>query len=252
MVYFHKYLKTKSICDVIFPPGHYCSFNSIPKKSTYFNIGLISKDLLPEEKDLFEIMNSNYRNEIRKLMKEKSLKILYGNDGISNFYELYKNTHLRQKLLYDSFEHFRNLITLFPENSLVVTLYVNENCLSSILIIYDNKTAYYFYAGNENNTAYPGANKLILFETFIELKKRNINSIILGGFRSTKTKSKKQEGIQNFKLRFGTNIDFGIHFIHVINPYKYFFFNLALKIKSLILRKNLSLINLSGLEVKKS
>jgi lipid II:glycine glycyltransferase (peptidoglycan interpeptide bridge formation enzyme) len=141
---------------------------------------------------------------------------------------------------------------MFPENFLVGTIFLDEICLSSVFILFDKKTAYYQYAGNLNNPKYPGANKLLLFEAFKELKKIDVNSVNLGGFREAITKTKKQDGIQSFKMRFGAEKTFGIHFIHVIKPLNYFIFNFALKIKSFLKRKDLSFINLSGLEIKKS
>lgn len=249
---FHEFLKEKNLCDVILPPGHYCLFQTIPKNSTYFKMGLIQKEITDDPTTIFNSMNSNFRNEIRKLNKVNNIEISFDKMHFNKFFDMYINTHARQQIQYDSIKHFHSLMNMFPENFLIGTIHLENMCLSSVFILFDSKTAYYQYAGNMNNPLYPGANKLLLFETFKELKKIGVNSINLGGFREAITKTKKQEGIQSFKMRFGAEKTFGIHFIHVLKPLNFFIFNFALRIKSFLKRKDLSLINLSGLELKKS
>jgi lipid II:glycine glycyltransferase (peptidoglycan interpeptide bridge formation enzyme) len=75
---------------------------------------------------------------------------------------------------------------------------------------------------------------------------------IFGGYRPNLSKDKSLYSVQKFKLEMGGEVEYGYHFIKVIKPSKYVIFKIALKIKSILSGKNLSILNLDGLEIKRS
>lgn len=248
---FHAFLKANAVCDVICPPQHVVVFKAIPSKVTYFPIGIIYISLKESEDEIFARMHSNYRNEIRKAIKEGITPEL-GSAQLSDFYALYKATHQRQHLLFDPIEQFEKLQSgLFP-NFFTSYCTFNSSVESSTVNIFDAENAYYLYAGTREKTLLPGSNKYLIWENARHFKNQGIKRYILGGYRPNSEAKSKHHGIQNFKLKFGAEIDEGYHFIKVINQPKFLLFSLAIKIKETLQKRDLSLVNLKGLEIKKS
>lgn len=248
---FHDFLKSKRICDVIFPPLHVCTFTSIPKGVHYFSLGIIKLDLEKEESTLFKSMSSNYQNEIRKAIKS-DVSTHFNKETLPEFYSLYKKVHSKQNLSYLGISYFQDLLDRFPNNTHIGISKLDLSIENGIFNLHDNKDAYYLYAGSKNKPTYSGSNKLLLFDAIKDYKRKGIKSFIMGGYRNIDLTDKKHLGIQKFKLRFGAEVHEGYHFIKVISPVKYHLFSLALRIKTAITGTEYSFINKSGLEIKKA
>ncbi len=248
---FHDYIKRENICDVIFPPSHYCNFKCIPNKVKYFKLGIIWIDLKSPVEEIFNKMSSNYRNEIRKAQKV-NLHTLFGNEYLMQFYKLYEETQIRNRLIYDPLCYLEKITKYLPNNVLIGLSIYNKVIENSILNVFDRYNTYYLYSGSQKKNDLPGSNKLLLWETIKYFKSIGIRKYILGGYRNPQKTDLKHNGIQDFKLRFGAEIEQGYHFVKIINPFKYYCFLIALKCKSVIFMKEYSFMNKSGLEIKQS
>jgi lipid II:glycine glycyltransferase (peptidoglycan interpeptide bridge formation enzyme) len=248
---FHNYLKKNSLCDVIFPPQHITVFKSIPEKVYYYEIGILSISLNQTETEIFNRMSSNYRSKIRQAERNGVASEIDSKD-ISSFYELYSDNLKTQNLNFDSKEFFEQFTSKIRNNVLISNSKFNNILESSTYNVWDKKSCYYFYGGTQTRTQFAGSNKLLFWDLIKYLKERNIQNLILGGYRVNSNLSSKHNGIQNFKLKFGSDINMGFHFIKVFSPIRYNLFLSALRFKSILKRKDLSFINLSGLEIKKS
>ncbi|HOE03779.1 MAG TPA: peptidoglycan bridge formation glycyltransferase FemA/FemB family protein [Bacteroidales bacterium] len=248
---FHSFLKKSKICDVIFPPQHICNFKSIPTKVKYFSLGIIKLDISQDESMLLKNMRPNYRNEIKKAINSE-IFYDFNLDYLDAFYSLYHETQIRQNLTYFEKTHFIEYSKRLSSNSLFGVAKTGNKLESGVFIYFDKHFAYYDSASNAKDSLYSGLNKALLFLAILHLKNLEVKCFILGGYRNPKRTDAKHNGIQNFKLRFGSYIEDGYHFIKVINPLKYHLFMLALKLKSIITGRDLGFINKSGLEFKKS
>ena len=249
---FHEYVRIHQLMDVIYPPSHVCLFKTYPTKCLYYPFGLISYSISDKKGDFYNAMKSNYRNEVRKIENNPNFVFKFGELELKDSYELIKKTHEIQGLHFDNYEVFESLNSYLFSNYFSMTCELNNELLGTVIILLDNKKAYYLYSGNQKSKEYPGINKVLLIRSFNFLMNRGVDEIILGGYRDEATASSKIKGIQNFKLRFGSEVVHGFHFIKVFNPLKFKLFTNLLQLKSFLLRKKYSIINLEGINLQKS
>lgn len=249
---FHNYIEHNKLADIILPPTHYSTFKSIPSKCLFFEIGLISYKIEPEVTRILEKMKPNYRNEIRKLLENPDIKVNSGNEIIEECYQLFKSTHENQNLYFADLKTFESNVYNLSANNFLLSCQVKNKVMGAVFFLLDNSKAYYIYSGNEKSTSLPGINKLLIYQSIIYFQSIGVSELILGGYRNEKLASKKIIGIQQFKMRFGSEVENGFHFIKIVNPFRYRLFQFFLKFKSILTGKQQSLINLTGIELKKS
>ena len=246
---FHIYMS--KLCDIILPPQHIVNFKSIPSNVIYFKLGIIYIDLTKEIDELLKRMSKSYSSKLRQAEKN-SVQINFELSDIDEFYRIYNQTHKKQNMTAESLNYFSQFIDEIPQNIIVgKSVYLNET-ESSIFCLKDFETCYYEYGGTSDKTKFAGSNKLLFLKLFDNLKKQNCRKLVLGGYRENAIEKSKLSGIQTFKFRLGGELHDGYHFIKINNSFKYNLFNLMLKIKSMITGRKLELINLIGLEIKKS
>jgi hypothetical protein len=247
---FHDFIKKNKLVDVIFPPRHLVNFRVIPPNSLVFELDIIRLKIDETPELNLKKMSSNYRNEIKKAIDNVTIK--FGSEYIEEFYTLYSDTHKRQNLNFESIVFFNDLIGGLG-NHVLIGKSVNENNIEgAILVLYDKQFGYYFYAGSAAKCNHPGSNKLLMFELTNILSLNKVPYLIMGGYRKELSNNSKYNGIQNYKLRFGCDVITGYHFVKVINHYRYNLFLMMTKIKGLITRTDLSLINLNGVKILKN
>lgn len=248
---FHNFLREKKICDVIYPPSHCCVFKSIPGKTIYFEIGIIGIDMTGTAEEIFGKMNTTYRKQIRKAEK-LDVTTHFGSETFTDFYNLYADTHRRQGLPHLTVPEIKKLMEKIPGNILVGISKKDNTPEHSNLSVYDSTQAYSFWGGSAASPVVPGSNKILMWGSIKALKDLGVKKYILGGYRNPDINDEKHNGIQDFKLRFGAEVEKGYHFIKLINPARYYLFVFALKIKSILKGREYSFINTSGLNIKKS
>jgi len=249
---FHQFVAENNIADVLLPPPHFSTFRSIPSGCKYYELGNIIYNIQIKKGFFLEGMKANYRNEIRKLENFTNLKFFVEVNDFEKAYDLMKKTHDLQNKSFTDFNEFKSIKENLKGKFLLNVCELDGKTIGAVLFIYDNQKAYYLYSGNEKTKEYPGINKKLLLLAFQYFHNLSLTYVILGGFRNPLYASKKINDIQNFKLRFGSDIEKGYHFIKIIKPIKYFIFTILLKLKSKIQGRNLDLINLEGLEIFKS
>jgi lipid II:glycine glycyltransferase (peptidoglycan interpeptide bridge formation enzyme) len=246
---FHNYVS--KLCDVILPPEHYVNFKCIPDEVYYYELGIISIDLKKDIQQINSEINSSFRSKIRQALKN-DVNIQINPSNLNLFYQLYEQTHIRQEINPESLEFFESYVNNLPNNTLIGISKSGNDLESGIFCLKDNLNCYYEYGGSAEKTKFSGSNKLLFLILIEQLKSSGISTLILGGYRKNATEKSKNYGIQLFKLRLGGEVKEGFHFYKVTSPYKFYIFNLILKIKSLLKGFKYSLINFSNVEVKQS
>jgi hypothetical protein len=246
---FHKFLNGK--CDVILPPQHIINFKSIPSKVIYFKLGILFIDLTKEISDILISMNSSYRSKIRQAQK-KNIEVSFDKNNLSEFYKVYAEVYNLQNKSSEERLFFEKHLNRLQEKIIVGLSKFSNITESTIFCIVDSQNCYYEYGGTVDKPHFSGSNKLLFLSLMEKLKESNCEKLILGGYRDSVEDDSKINGIQTFKLRLGANVRDGYHFIKVLNPLKYNIYNLLLKIKSIITRNDLSLLNLNGIKISKS
>jgi hypothetical protein len=248
---FHTFIEENKLCDILLPPIHICTFQLPPKECAYYQIGILKIDLNKSFDDIISKFKSNYRNEIRKAISNGT-RTTFQSQNLDSFYKLFSKSHTDQNISPNTLDYFQNIIHWCPYNVDIGLAIYNKQPQSGIFCLRDKLNGYYLYAGNETIKENPGANKLLIHDVIQSYKDYGIGHLILGGYRPNLSPETKQQKIQDFKTRFGTEREEGIHYIKIINPLKVTLFNFLLKLKSIITRRKLSLVNLQGFKVSNS
>ena len=209
---FKLFCQQQNVCDFITPPMHYSLFKAVPSHSNYTDLGIIVVDLRKTEDELFKAFSSNYRNEIRKAQAEH-LEVKFDNSLFSSFYSLYKSTHQKQGIYFDSEQELKSLVENLGEKKCRVAVTQKGNEIyGASLVLFNADEAYYFQSGAMDNCPHPGANKLLQLEIMKWLRTKGVNRYVLGGYRLGDVNGTKYDGIQKFKMRFGAEVEKGFHF----------------------------------------
>ncbi|MDD2636381.1 MAG: peptidoglycan bridge formation glycyltransferase FemA/FemB family protein [Bacteroidales bacterium] len=248
---FHAFLKNNKICDVIFPPQHFIIFQTYPSKCLYYEIGTLTVDLTIPENELFNLVNSENRRQIRKSKKLNTL-VQFGQENLETFYKTYKSTGKKKGISIEPISYFEAISSYLNKNYLIGVCKNDSSVFAGVFDIFDYTAAYSFYSGTTDNIFIKGAKKHLIWDEFMLLKSKGLKKYHFGGFRLNLNIENDLYNVQVFKQQMAAKITKGYHFIKVINPLRYYLFAFALKVKSLIVGKDLGFINKSGLEIKKS
>ena len=248
---FHGYLKQRKIADIIFPPSHNSLFNCVPGKVIYYKMGILFVNLRHKEDELFEAISSRNRRYIKQC-QTKNLEVDLHSSDVDSMYACLMETNRKEGVSTYLKEYFCAIMNVLSDFCDIATIKNEQNPLSSVFLIHDNKYAYALYAGTFFSKEYSGANKLLYWKMYLNYKSNGIEKFIFGGYRGGLTPNDKLFNVQDFKLKMGADIEDGYHFIKVINPVKYAVVNFAMKCKSFFTGKDCSFVNLKGLDVKKS
>lgn len=205
-------LKTQNKFHRIIQPFVWDVFYSYPNDSTHCPFGQLYSDIAEKtEEEIFENFSGKYRNAIRKVLSQKDLvNLKYDDQELNPFYTVYREVHQKQGVYFDQFTHFQKMQEyLGRKHFLCGNLYFDNQLEGGAVISYTAKEANYLYGGAKNPTLQNGSIKLLQFEIIKKLKKANVKKYIWGGCRLSDVAGTKQQGMQEFKLRFGAQIKKG-------------------------------------------
>jgi len=215
--------------------------NCIPASHKTYPDATVLLDISPNPEDLLKNFHTKHRYNLN-LAKKKNLTLSFeiNNETINDFYHLQILTSKRQGYIIKDFEYYNVLINTFNKRNkcLLVNCYTEGKPISSWLFIINEDYAYYVYGGSDDNykNLYPST--LVLWESILKLKNLGIKTVdLFGACYDLNNESDPYHGFTIFKLRFG-----GIHkkyissYDLVLDPILYNLFNLAQKIRWILLR----------------
>jgi len=215
-------LKTNKQYHRIIQPFVWDVFYSYPDGATFCPFGqLYSKLENKTELEIFEDFSGKYRNAIRKVMVNPDLLSLRSDTSeLLPFYSVYNEVHAKQHVYFDQISHFEKMQqALGAKHFLLTNLYYNNTLEGGAVITFTKKEANYLYGGAKNPTLQNGSIKLLQFEIIKQLKNIGVKKYIWGGCRLSDVTGTKQQGMQEFKLRFGAQIKKGFLWKMDINPF---------------------------------
>jgi hypothetical protein len=224
------FIKKNNICDFIHKPHPSVIFNTYPDNIDVYKWGSYILNIDNNLERMISNLSKSQRNYVRRSIKDK-VKIVSSSD-INKIYPCINNTLKRQKipLLIDK-EELKNQFKLFHPNNMIMFKAIYKNEIQGTLVIFiDNKNAYAEYAGSILKPK-NGSLKL-LHLTAIKYLADNFNLEtydFIGAIPDIKEGS-KEAGIQKFKKEFNATLKEGYQFSLIINPFKFFLFDLCLKL----------------------
>ena len=221
------YCKKNNICDFIFKAQANAIFNTYPDNSEHVEWGTYELKL---DKPMDEILSKFYARDRTKVRKAIKLGATVNRtNDVEKVYENIKETFLRQdSLLFPSLNYLEKLKNNLNDNFALFIVEHNGEIQGSLIIIYDDKRAYYLYGGSIPKPT-TGSINLMHYKAMEYFKEKNLDYYDFVGARPCVEDGSKYEALQKFKSRFGTTLRMGYAFRVIINPIKYKLFNFTVQ-----------------------
>lgn len=207
---------------------HYC----VKAPRAQFAKGNFVMDLTKSEEELLANMHNKQRYNVG-LAQRKGVTVTQGtsDEDFAVFFELYKQTGVRQKFYYRSKSYLQSVFKLFraEESAYILTAYYSKKPLASWMLLKYEDVLYYPYGGSTEEYKNVFASTLVGWEA-IKLGK-NLGCTLFdmwGAAEDMSDTSDTYYGFSLFKQKFGAkHINYIDSYDFVINKPLYNAFNLA-------------------------
>ncbi len=205
--------------DMVIPATTNTIFRTFPDGAVAAPYGTLVVDLGLDEEKLFANLNSSHRRKVRLAMKA-GVQIRGGLEHMEVAYTLVRDTFKRSDLPFMGMESFRRTVTGLGENVRIIVAEHGGVVHGAIVVPFSRHTAYYVYGGSipEPET---GAMNLLHWEAMRQFKALGSRRYDFVGVRINPEPGSKQEGLWQFKERFGGQLERGYLWKMPIRRLKY-------------------------------
>lgn len=222
------YFKFVDKADIIIPATTNTIFRTYPAGAIAAPYGTYKIDLSQPEDKIVAAMSASHRRKIRLALKS-GLEIKRGLEYTGISYKLIKETFKRSKLGFMNYELFRKYLDGLGENVEIFICHQNNSVQSCIVIPFSNHSAYYVYGGSIPEPAI-GATVLLHYEAIKYFKTLGVKYYDFVGVRINPEKGSKQEGLKQFKERFGGQLFTGYIWKYNLRSLRHLAYDLAIKL----------------------
>lgn len=200
------FITKNKLAHRIIQPKNYVLFNVLPDnvKSCPFGTYRIVLAGKTGEK-LLEAMQARYRSAIRQTEK-LNVEIKYGLSELQSFQKLHSETMDRTNAYSENYDSLKKELTSAPNNTILATVYIDNNIQGGLYIAYSKFCAYYFHGASAHTTQASGAIKYLHYKIMCMMQDKGVVHYDFVGARLSDVSGTKLEGIQNFKKRFGSQL----------------------------------------------
>ena len=216
--------------DLVIPATTNTIFRTYPDGSVAAPYGTLIVDLGQDEETLFDKLNTSHRRKVRLAMKA-GVQIRTGLEHIDVAYTLVRDTFKRSSLPFMGNEAFRRTMLGLGENVRVFVAEYQGVVQGAIVVPFSRHTAYYVYGGSIPDPA-PGAMNLLHWDAMRYFKGLGTRRYDFVGVRINPEKGSKQEGLLQFKERFGGQLNQGYMWKYPLRPLKYRLYCLAARLRT--------------------
>ena len=203
------FLLEKKMAHRITQPENFAIFKSVPRYSISSPFGTYYVNLENyTEEELFEKLHSKHRNVIRNAEKH-NVVIKYGKECIDDFYLLYKQTMKRSNMFCQDISYFFDFYAYLNSSIICGVAYYNDSPQGGIFMPYTKFGAFYLYGSSAEKIEINGSINYLHWNTIKLLKQKGIKRYDFVGARLSDVSGTKLEGIQQFKKRFGAELEEG-------------------------------------------
>jgi hypothetical protein len=203
---------------MIIPAANTALFRTCPDGAIAAPYGTFINDLTKPEDQMFAELHMDYRQNIRKAART-GVQVKIGPEYIDACHRLLVETMRRSKMKFKSLPEFRQNIANLGEN---VRIFVaeSEGAIQACLIApFSLHSGYDWYSGTISKPA-RGAMHLLIWEAMLCFQKLGVKRFNFTGVRVKPQPGSKQEGIFNFKMRFGGRLAEGLMWKYSFSPLK--------------------------------
>ncbi|MGZ3861865.1 MAG: lipid II:glycine glycyltransferase FemX [Bacteroidia bacterium] len=206
---FITHVDTGKLAHRITQPENSAIFKTVPNGAVSAPFGTYFLDLANNtEEKLFKELHSKHRNVIRNAEKS-NVTIKYGKEVINDFFVLYEQTMKRSDKYCQPLSYFENFQDIMPQNIVCGVAYYNNKPQGGLFIPYSNFGAFYLYGASAETKEINGAVNYLHWETIKSLKSKGVRRYDFVGARLSDVSGSRLDGIQQFKERFGSELEKG-------------------------------------------
>jgi len=214
--------------DIIIPATTNTIFRTYPNGAIAAPYGTYIIDLTQDEETLFNNFSSSHRRKVR-LATKSDVKIRSGVDCVETAYTLVRDTFKRSSIPFMGYAAFKRIMDALGENVKILIAEYQSRIQGCVIIPFSDHSAYYVYGGSIPNPT-TGAINLIHWEAIRMFHDLGVKRYDFCGVRINPEKGSKQEGLKNFKERFGPRLVQGYMWKFSLNPLKSVVYSLGVRL----------------------
>jgi hypothetical protein len=227
-----RFLIKNKITHRIVQPENFAIFKSVPENSKFAPFGTYYINLDKNtEQELFQKIHPKHRNVIRNAEKHNMI-LKYGIECIDDFYLLYQQTMKRSNMFCHDISYFNNFFTYLNQSVICGVVYFESKPQGGIFIPYTKYGAFYLYGASAEKIEINGSINYLHWKTIKYLKKKGVKRYDFVGARLSDVSGTKLDGIQQFKKRFGAELEEGFLWKMDLNNNKCNIYDALLNVKT--------------------
>ncbi len=235
------FFQKEKLCHRIVQPQNYCLFKSVPEGAIHIPFGTYRVNLMDKSNEaLLANMQARYRTAINQVGK-LNVALKFGESELKNFVQLHQETMRRTNSYFEDELSLKKIIHNSPHSSLVVTIYIDGELQGGAFIQYSSYSAYYMHGASAQTTKAAGAIKFLHYQLMCKFSAMHIKYYDFVGARLSNPLSEKLKDIQDFKKRFGSELELGYLWKKDIHKTVCRIYDTLLRIKCILKRKDFPL-----------
>lgn len=187
--------------DMVIPANNTALFRTYPHGAIVAQYGTFIKNLDQAEDVLWSELHSDYRQNIRKAAKS-GVTISNGMEYLNSSYLLIADTLKRSNVSFRKRTQFDKMLSGLGDNVKIFAAHHHGAMQACMVCPFSQSAAYDWYSGTIPKPA-RGAMHMVVWEAIRQFREMGVQRFNFTGVRINPEKGSKQEGIRNFKMRFG-------------------------------------------------
>ena len=221
------YLRSTGV-DMIMPGANSAVFRTYPDGADAAPYGTLIKDLNQSEDALMQEIHSTFRYNIRRATRE-GVQIKEGLEYLHTAYDLVADTLKRSGQPVKKYDEFKGSILALGEQVRILVAEREGVCQGCMVAPFSQHSAYTWYCGSRPEPVI-GAMHLLHWEAMRRFRQMGVKCLNFQGVRIDPDKGSKQEGILNFKRRFGGSFVQGYVWKYSFSPMKFAAYDVAIRL----------------------
>jgi len=214
--------------DMIMPAANNSVFRTFPDGAVVAPYGTFIQDLNQQEESLLSDVYPDYRKNIRRAIRDE-VQVSSGMQHLDAAYHLIADTLKRSNLKFKKHSEFRKPLLALGDNVRIFIAELKGVMQACLVTPFSEHSAYSWYSGTIENPV-KGAMHLLQWEAIRQFHDMGVKRFNFTGVRIDPEKGSKQEGIRNFKMRFGGKLVQGYIWKYSFNPLKFAAYSVAVRL----------------------
>jgi hypothetical protein len=202
--------------DIIIPATTNTIFRTYPQGAIAAPYGTYIIDLRQDEEVLFNNMSTSHRRKVRLSVKA-GVRIISGTEYQKTAYDLVRNTFKRSSIPFMNYSGFDRMARSLGGNIKIMLAEHQGITQGCVVIPYSLHSAYYVYGGSIPNPITGSMNQLH-WEAVRLFRSLGVKRYDFCGVRIDPERGSKQEGLKEFKERFGPRLVQGYMWKYPLRP----------------------------------